>query len=241
MDLRLKIAAAARMMAKAGCDPNDLTAQVSARTEDGDDAFWITPLEYCELVRPEDLIKVGFDRRQRAGGSEQSRVVNFYAAIYRRRPDVGAVIHTHAYHASLLAALGEVADLYNNRSIMFFEDQAVYGDELTLPPSDGTDAAEALGDMSVLIAKNHGIFVAAESVETTTILAISFATAARFHIEAKMLGATPSFVASGDADTAEAQRKALIERRDYQRSYLGTLWDANLRRLEHEDPYFATG
>src|SRR5262249_49827344 len=187
------------------------------------------------------LIKVGFDRQQRAGGSEQSRVVNFYAAIYRRRPDVGAVIHTHAYHAALLAALGEVADLYNNRSIMFFEDQALYGDELTLPPSDGTDAAEALGDKTVLLAKNHGIFVAAESVEKTTILTISFATAARFHIEAKMLGATPSFVPSGDTDAVQAQRKALIERRDYQRSYLTTLWDANLRRLEHEDTYFAAG
>ena len=240
MDLRLKIAAAARMLAKAGCDPNDLTAQVSARSEDGDDAFWITPLEYCELTRPEHLIMVGFDRRQREGAGEQSRVVNFYAAIYRHRPDVGAVIHTHAYHAALLAAVGEVADLYNNRSIMFFEDQALYGDELTLPPTDGSDAAEALGDKTVLLAKNHGIFVAAESVEKATVLTISFATAARFHIEAKQLGATPSFVPIGDPDTVEAQRKALLARRDYQRSYLKTLWDANLRRLERDDPALFT-
>src|SRR5436190_9401540 len=107
MDLRHKVAAAARMLARAGCDPNDLTAQVSARSEDGDDAFWITPLEYCELTRPESLIKVGFDRRLREGASEQSRVVDFYAAIYNGRPDVGAVIHTHAYYTSLLCALGE--------------------------------------------------------------------------------------------------------------------------------------
>jgi L-fuculose-phosphate aldolase len=241
MDLRLKVAVAARMLAKAGCDPNDLTAQVSARCDDGDDAFWITPLEYCELARPESLIKVGFDRQQREGTGEQSRVVNFYAAIYRRRPDVGAVIHTHSYHASLLAAMGECADLYNNRSIMFFEDQALYGDELTLPPSDGSDAAEALGERTVLLAKNHGIFVAAESVESATVLAISFATAARFHIEAKQLGATPSFVPSADPDTTEAQRKSLIARRDYQRSYLTTLWDANLRRIERDDPALFSG
>src|SRR4051794_13752139 len=236
MDLRLKIAAAARMLAKAGCDPNDLTAQVSARCDDGEDAFLITPLEYCELTRPDDLITVGFARRQRDGAGEQSRVVNFYAAIYKHRRDVGAVIHTHAYHASLLASVGEVADLYNNRSIMFFEDQALYGDELTLPASDGSDAAEALGDRTVLLAKNHGIFVAAGSVEQATVLTISFATAARFHIEAKLLGAKPSFVPVGDPDVVEAQRKALIARRDYQRSYLTTLWDANLRRLERDDP-----
>src|SRR5204862_915884 len=116
---------------------------VSARCDVGSVAFWITPRDYCELARPESLITVGFDRQQREGAGEQSRVIDFYAAIYRRRPDVGAVIHTHQYHAALLAATGETADLYNNRSIMFFEDQALYGDELTLPPSDGTAAADA--------------------------------------------------------------------------------------------------
>ena len=44
-----------------------------------------------------------------------------------------------------------------------------------------------------------------------------------------------------DPDTAEAQRKALIARRDYQRSYLTALWDANLRRIERDDPVLFSG
>jgi L-fuculose-phosphate aldolase len=237
MDVKLKVAAAARMLTGAGCDPIDLTMQVSARSESGDDSFWITPLDYYDDVRPENLIRVGSDRRQLEGDGEQSRVVNIYAGIYAARPDVHAVIHTHQHFTSLLAAVGEVAELYNNRSILFFEDQAIFGDELTQAAGDGSSAAEALGDKTILLAKNHGLFVAAESVEAATVLTLSFTTAARLHIEAKQLGARPSYDPEAvDAATAATQRAALIARRDYQRSYLGRLWEANLHRLERTDP-----
>ena len=63
------------------------------------------------------------------GDWEPSPAIRFHAGIYRARPDVESVIHTHSYWVSLFSTLRETIGMYNVVSVLFFEDQALYEDD----------------------------------------------------------------------------------------------------------------
>lgn len=81
------------------------TGNVSAR--DGD-LVRITPtrLAYATL-RVEDLVAVAEDGSVVAGRHAPSRETPLHLAVYRARPDVAAIVHTHSVHATAWSFLGE--------------------------------------------------------------------------------------------------------------------------------------
>lgn len=58
------------------------------------------------LLRPEDMVAVDMDGRPLEGG-KPSIELGFHLAIYRSRPEVGAVVHCHPLHSTALAVRGE--------------------------------------------------------------------------------------------------------------------------------------
>jgi L-fuculose-phosphate aldolase len=88
---------AAREMARSGLVVGTV-GNVSARLRDG---FVITPtrVDY-ELVEPMDLAYVALSRRGPPPEANASREAPLHAAVYRARPDIGAVVHTHSVHAT---------------------------------------------------------------------------------------------------------------------------------------------
>jgi L-fuculose-phosphate aldolase len=77
---------------------------VSVRHGDG---FLVTPsaLPYADMG-PADVCWVGHDGRRR-GDRPPSSEWRFHAAVYRHRPDAGAVVHLHSPYATALACLEE--------------------------------------------------------------------------------------------------------------------------------------
>jgi L-ribulose-5-phosphate 4-epimerase len=82
---------------------------VSLRVE-GETAFAITPssAKYQDLS-PRDICVVGFDLAviEGSGTLKPSVESGMHSVIYRKRPDVNAVVHTHQLYGSVLAVLGE--------------------------------------------------------------------------------------------------------------------------------------
>jgi L-fuculose-phosphate aldolase len=71
---------------------------VSARLVD---ALVITPTRTrYEDLEPSDLPVVGFDGETRSGALEPSRELALHLGIYRARPDVRAIVHTHSVFAT---------------------------------------------------------------------------------------------------------------------------------------------
>jgi L-ribulose-5-phosphate 4-epimerase len=72
----------------------------------GEDAFAVTPsdLDYG-LMEPADVCVLGLDLRVREGSRRPSIESGLHAAVYRHRPDAGAVVHTHQPYASALALI----------------------------------------------------------------------------------------------------------------------------------------
>ncbi len=101
MTLREQLLATARALVACGLN-RGTAGNVSVRDGDG---FLVTPSGMAvEIMMPEDM--VAMDLAGRAQGTRPpSSEWRFHRDILRTRPEVGAVIHTHAAFATTLACL----------------------------------------------------------------------------------------------------------------------------------------
>lgn len=222
-ELRFKIAAARRMLAREGCD-SKIAGQVSAR-QPGTDNFWVNGFEYFDETLPDTLFQVDQRLELVEGEGHPTPALGFHAAFYAARPDVNAIVHLHSHWLSVFATTRRLIGMYNVVSVLFYDDQALYEDDGTRPAVEGPRMVAALGDKRVLLIKNHGAVVASQSLEAATIEAMALEQAARYHIEAEMVGGT-------EFPPAESLRGRV----GYQRHYIPEMWQANMRRLRISDP-----
>ncbi len=102
LDPRAAVIRTARAMGVRGLSPGT-SGNVSARTPGG---MFVTPsaLAY-DGMEPEDLVHIDLDGRVLGGARRPSTEWRLHAAVYRARPEIGAVVHTHATFCTTLATL----------------------------------------------------------------------------------------------------------------------------------------
>jgi L-fuculose-phosphate aldolase len=101
--LRQGIIAVTQALDAAGMVPNK-SGNVSCRSTGG---FTITPagVPYRRLA-PGDLVELAVGGEPAAAGPRPSSEWRMHAAIYARRPDAVAIVHTHSPRATALACAG---------------------------------------------------------------------------------------------------------------------------------------
>ena len=100
-DLRTAMLAALRRLDTAGLNRGS-TGNLSHRCGEG---LLITPTGMgADDIAPEDLVWLGFDGTRR-GRLKPSSEWHFHQALYRARPELHAIVHTHATFATALACL----------------------------------------------------------------------------------------------------------------------------------------
>jgi L-fuculose-phosphate aldolase len=113
-----------------------------------------------------------------------------HTEIYRRRPDVNCVVHTHPFYASALAATDERLLMVGQDSLLFADGIGRYDSpEFVVTRAQGEGVAAALGDRRAILLRNHGVAVAGDSVAHATYLALSLERAVRSQLAASQLGA----------------------------------------------------
>ena len=96
------LAAACRILASEGHE-SGLAGQVSARGEQPG-TWWTLQFGYgFEEATAQRMVLVDEDLKPLQGGRPNPGT-RFHIWIYRKRPDVNAIVHTHAPYASALAA-----------------------------------------------------------------------------------------------------------------------------------------
>lgn len=147
--------AAARRMARIGLVVGTV-GNISARVQD---AFLITPTRtgYERLV-PADLPVVELGRPGPPPHREASRETPLHAAIYRARPDVNAIVHTHSVHATAWSFLDEplgpaIEELEYYGTGAIRTSRSAPAGSATL----GEAALEALGDSAAVLLGRHGV------------------------------------------------------------------------------------
>ena len=181
------LAAACRIIAGEGHE-SGLAGQVTARAEKPD-TWWTLQFGYgFEEATSERMALVDADLKPLAGGRPNPGV-RFHVWIYRKRPDVNAIIHTHAPWASALAATGKPLQIAHMDSAMLFG-TAHLPEWPGVPVADdeGRIISTALGGAKSILLANHGLLTAGASVEEATYLAVFFERAARMQLRAMAAG-----------------------------------------------------
>jgi L-fuculose-phosphate aldolase len=181
------LAAACRILAREGHE-SGLAGQVTARGANPG-TWWTLQFGYgFDEATPERMVLVDEDLKPLQGGRPNPGV-RFHVWIYRKRPDVKAIIHTHPPHASALAATGAPLKIAHMDSSM------LYG-TAHLPEWPGVPVADdegriisgALGEAKTILLANHGLLAAGASVEEATYLAVFMERAARMQLLAAAAG-----------------------------------------------------
>jgi L-fuculose-phosphate aldolase len=181
------LARACRILAKEGHE-SGLAGQVTARAEQPG-AWWTLQFGYgFEEATAARMVLVDGDLKPLRGGRPNPGV-RFHVWIYNERPDVKAIIHTHAPYASALAATGTPLKTIHMDSAML-HGTAHLPDWPGVPVADdeGRIISGALGSAKTILLANHGLLAAGESVEEATYLAVFFERAARMQLRAMAAG-----------------------------------------------------
>jgi L-fuculose-phosphate aldolase len=184
---RIALAGACRILA-AEEHESGLAGQVTARA-DKPGRFWTLQFGFgFDEATPKRMVLVDEDLNPVKGGRANPGV-RFHVWIYRKRPDVKAIVHTHAPYASALASTGSPLKTIHMDSAML-HGTAHLPDWPGVPVADdeGRIISAALGRAKCILLANHGLLTAGASVEEATYLAVFFERAARMQLRAMAAG-----------------------------------------------------
>jgi len=161
VSLRAEIVDTAREMLRLGLVAGS-SGNVSALD---DERVQITPagLPYGDMGE-DDVVTLALDGSVLAGRREPSSERRVHLAVYRARPDAGALVHTHSVHATAWSFLAEPLDTGTEEL-----EHAAGGAVLTAPfaPTGSEEiaaaAVEALAGRRAVLLGRHGVLALGDS------------------------------------------------------------------------------
>ncbi len=178
----------------------------------------ITPsgIDY-DAMRAQDLVKVDLTGRVITGRLKPSTDTMRHLAIYRRRADVGAVIHTHSVYASVFAVLGrEIPALLLEAAGFLGGAVRVVANPRDASSRSADRLATGLGSARAVLLSNHGVIAVGETLPRAMVAAREVEMAARVAYLASLLG-RPKPLPSG-----EVERLHRFIHQEYGQQRLGT-------------------
>jgi L-ribulose-5-phosphate 4-epimerase len=142
-----------------------------------------------EALAPENMVIVNMDGTVVEGDLKPSSDTATHLYIYRRRPDVGGVVHTHSTFATAFAAVGKPIPP-NLTAICdeFGGEIPVGGFALIGGEQIGQEVVKSIGDSKAILMQNHGVFTIGQNARAALKAAIMVEDAARTMFYALQLG-----------------------------------------------------
>lgn len=187
--LRQKLALTCRILFDNGHD-SGLAGQITGRT-DKPGEFYTQQLGLgFDEITEDNLLLVDEDLNVLEGKGIPNPANRFHSWVYRARPDVQCIIHTHAVHTAALGMLEQPLIISHMDNCVLYDDVAFVAKWPGVPVGneEGELIATALGDKRALMLSHHGLLVAGASVEQACVLALAFERAARMQLLASSAG-----------------------------------------------------
>jgi len=211
----------------------DAFGHVSMRDPGNANRFLLSRSMAPALVTAADILAHGRDGAPLNAGDRRVYLERFiHAAIYRARPDVRAIVHSHSpslipfgvtrtplrplYHMS--AFLGAGTPVFDIRDVAGVTDMLIGDNQL------GDALAEALGDQTAVLLRGHGAVNVGASIPQVVFRAVYTETNARLQAEAMRLGTVTYLSPEEVAKVAAAGDGQLLRAWD--------LWKARIGKIE---------
>jgi HCOMODA/2-hydroxy-3-carboxy-muconic semialdehyde decarboxylase len=194
---------------------------VSARSPTNPNHFWMARSLAPALVSADDIMEFDLDGNAVDPRGRTLFLERFiHSEIYRARPDVMAVVHTHSpgvvpftisqmplrpvfHNAAFLAAGAPVWDIRKE----FGET-----DMLVRNPAIGKSLAQTLGDKPVVLMRGHGDVTVGPSVKMAVFRAYYTDVNARLQAQAIGLGGEVNYLTAAEGAKADAVNSVIIDR-----------------------------
>jgi L-ribulose-5-phosphate 4-epimerase len=141
-----------------------------------------------EQLTPEALVVVDLEGNIVEGDLKPSVDTETHLYIYRHRPDVLGVAHTHSVYASTFAALGKPIPPCLTASAMFGGEVPLGGFVPIGGEAIGKEIVAKIGKSSAIIMQNHGVFTIGSSASRATKMAIEVEDVAQITFQAMVAG-----------------------------------------------------
>jgi len=166
-----------------------LAGQVTSRAGDG--TFWTVPWSPAfDAVTVDNVIRVDDDLNPVQGTAQPNPATRFHYWVYRARPDVNCIVHTHPPYVSSLSMLGKPLVVSHMDTTPLYDDVAFLSDWPGVPVADneGRLITEALGDKRAVLLAHHGMLTTGRTIAEATVLALLIELAAKLQLRAESVG-----------------------------------------------------
>lgn len=174
------------------------------------DRILVTPAGMSKVdVEPSDLLELSLDGTPRRGAGRASSEVRMHLRIYRRRPDVNAVVHAHPPTATGFAVAGEAFMACILPEVIFQVGWVPLVPYATPGTEELADAFEPwLDGHDAFLMANHGATTVGPSLHVAHQRMESLEHAARIVLTARLLGRVNTLTADEVARLEAARERA---------------------------------
>ena len=213
-----KLAMANRILYQQGIV--DGFGHISVRHDQSNDHFLLSCNRAPGLVRPQDILVYDLQGELVTPSGQRSYLERFiHSEIYKARPDVMSVVHSHSPGVIPLGATGQrlkpvfhMSGFLGGGSALFdIADKAGNTDMLIRNADLGRNLAEALGSHHCVLMRGHGSTTTAASIELAVYRAIYAEENAKLQIQALALGPV-QFLNEEEAALAAASTEGQVLR-----------------------------
>ena len=217
-DLKEKLALSCRVLYHLGLA--DYMGHPSARIP-GADLAVIKPRFSVDIrgmseMTAKHMIIVDLDGKLVDGDYPPPTETAVHTEVYRARPDVLSVVHTHQTMSTAFGMVDRpLLPLMHVESELVARDIPVYPHGWLISSRErGEDMARALGDHRILHLQNHGVVITGPSVEYATIDTISLERLANMNYVTAVLG-NPRPMTRDDMDQVMQEKQPITSRWAY--------------------------
>ena len=212
------LVAANRILADQGV--LDAYGHVSARSPADPRRFLLSRSLAPSLVTADDVMEHGEDSEP-VGDSRKPYLERFiHGEIYRRRPDVMAVVHSHSPSVIPFGITrGRLRPVYHMASFLW-SGVPVYDIRKTTPDNDllireprlGRELASELGGCTCVLMRGHGMTVVGDTIPEAVFRAIYTEMNARLQLQATQLEGPIEFLTDEEGRRSTAANRGTLER-----------------------------
>jgi len=189
-DLKQKMILAGKVLVREGQD--DFTrGHISVRLPDDPSRFFMKPHSVgLDEITMDNILTIDLDGKVVAGSARRHSEVYIHSEIFKARPDVQSVLHTHPPYAIALSASANPLRASSQPGALFYRGLGIYEDTINLIRTTemGAGVARALGPHRGVLLKNHGAVTATASIDETVISMIMLENAAMIQMVADAAG-----------------------------------------------------